>query len=361
MNHRENFHRMMRQDGPERLPKDMWTTPPFIDLLEKHRGTRNVVEAFDLTFEMVTPAWRDDPAKWRAALEGLGYVVPEGGVIGGCGRGHRKPAAESVGAAYHMTEPLHPLSIVESVEQFESLPWPNVDDPEHYAPVPDRARQVQDGGRAAIGVAHCTIFEVAWGARGMDHLFMDLAEGNGIAEWLFDFFERRADRMVRAYARAGVDVVAFGDDVGTQRGMMMSVDMWREHLKPRLDRLIAAVREEQVGEPWIFYHSDGDIRDILDDLAEIGVQIINPMQPECMPIADVVADHKHHLGFWGMIGTQTTMPFGSPEDVRAAVAEVERFARDGASVVVSPTHMLEPDVPWENVEALVNAVQAVRM
>lgn len=94
--------------------------------------------------------------------------------------------------------------------------------------------------------------------------------------------------------------------------------------------------------------------------AEIGVDILNPVQPECMPVVEVIAQHKHHLAFWGMIGTQTTMPFGSPDDVRAAVAGCARYVQEGAAVIVASTHVLEPDVPWENIQALVKAMRGAR-
>jgi uroporphyrinogen decarboxylase len=80
-----------------------------------------------------------------------------------------------------------------------------------------------------------------------------------------------------------------------------------------------------------------------------------------MPVEEVVARHKHHLGFWGMIGTQTTMPFGSTGDVRAAVERCARLAREGVAVIVAPTHVLEPDVPWENIKTFVEAVQGTAL
>ena len=207
----------------------------------------------------------------------------------------------------------------------------------------------------------CTVFEAAWYIRGMDNLFGDLIEENGIGEWLLDWFTTRSTRMARIAASAGVDVIGLGDDVGTQRGMMMSVEFWREHLKPRLKKVIDAIREAQNQHVYVRYHSDGDIRLIIDDLIEIGVDILNPVQPECMPAGEVISTHRNRIGFWGMVGTQTTMPFGSPDDVRAVVADCARYAREGASVIVAPTHVLEPDVPWENIKALVDALHETRL
>jgi uroporphyrinogen decarboxylase len=142
--------------------------------------------------------------------------------------------------------------------------------------------------------------------------------------------------------------------------MMMSVEMWRERLKPRLQKVIAAVRATQRMPTWIAYHSDGNIQRILPELIEIGVDILNPVQPECMPIDKVVGAYKDRIAFWGGIGTQTTLPFGSPADIAAAVQVCAGWVTRGAAMTIAPTHVIEPDVPWTNVRALVDAVKAVR-
>ena len=80
-----------------------------------------------------------------------------------------------------------------------------------------------------------------------------------------------------------------------------------------------------------------------------------------MPVRETIERFKDRLAFWGLIGTQTTMPFGTPDEVRAVVKEAYDLAAQGARIVLAPTHVLEPDVPWENIEALVQAAQQPRM
>lgn len=354
----ENFMRMMRHEEPQWIPMDLPVTPPVEDLIQQKKGTRDAALAFDLDFQYCGPRFRGDPAKWRAAFEELGFPVPENAEIWDNGVTHVPPAPGSTGKAYHFREMLHPLSVITDVKQLERLPWPSLDDPDADRGLAERVAEIHRDGKVAASSMECTVFEFAWYLRGMDNLFGDLIEENGIADWLLDLFAEWSSRKARMAVRAGVDVIALGDDVGTQRGMMMSVDFWREHLKPRLKRVIDSIRGVQKSHVYVRYHSDGDIRAIIDDLVEIGVDILNPVQPECMPLAEVIPQHRHHLAFWGMIGTQTTMPFGTPEDVRAVVKECAHYAREGASVIIAPTHVLEPDVPWENIEALVEAVRA---
>ena len=358
---RENFFLMLRHERPQRLPFDLPVTPPVEDLIEQKTGTRDIVKAFDTDFRGCGARFPGDPAKWRSAYEALGLQIPTNAEIDGAGCTHVPPPPGSTGKAYHFREMLHPLSVIEDVKQLEQLPWPDLDNPAAGDGLPGRIAEIRRAGKVATASIECTLFEAAWYVRGMDNLFGDLIEENGIADWLLDWFTERSIRSARISAAAGVDVIGLGDDVGTQRGMMMSVDFWREHFKPRLKKVIDSIRAAQNEHVYVRYHSDGDIRPIIDDLIEIGIDILNPIQPECMPVDEVVAKYKKDIAFWGIVGTQTTMPFGTTGDVRTVVADCARLAREGAAVIVSPTHVLEPDVPWENIEALVEAVHGVRL
>ena len=95
---------------------------------------------------------------------------------------------------------------------------------------------------------------------------------------------------------------------------------------------------------------------MIADLVDIGVNVLNPVQPECMDPAKIKREYGKHLSFWGTVGTQTTMPFGSPEEVKQIVRERIRTVGRGGGLIVAPTHLVEPEVPWENLLALVEAV-----
>jgi uroporphyrinogen decarboxylase len=139
--------------------------------------------------------------------------------------------------------------------------------------------------------------------------------------------------------------------------MLMSVRMWRTWLKPRLARVIAAAKSVRPA-VLVFYHSDGDVTAIVDDLIEIGVDILNPVQPECMDPVALRRRYGKRVGIWGTIGTQSTFPFGSPDDVRREVrTRIETVGTDGG-LFLAPTHMIEPEVPFENIVAFVDAVKS---
>jgi uroporphyrinogen decarboxylase len=159
------------------------------------------------------------------------------------------------------------------------------------------------------------------------------------------------------FAAADVDLLVLGDDIATQRGLMMSLPMWRRIFKPRLRQIIRAAKAIKP-DLLIFYHSDGNVWDAIPDLIETGVQVLNPVQPECMNPAEVKRVFGDRLACFGTVSVQRTMPLGTPDDVRAEVRErIQTVGRQGG-LLLAPAHVLQPDTPWENVVAFFEAVRA---
>jgi len=158
------------------------------------------------------------------------------------------------------------------------------------------------------------------------------------------------------FCEAGVDILRLGDDVGSQKGMLMSPEVWRKWLKPGLKKVIKSARDINP-EIHIFYHSDGYIEPIIPELIEIGVDILNPVQPECMDPAKLKREYGDKLAFWGTVSCQRTMPFGTPEDVINEVKLRIKTVGENGGLLIAPTHILEPDVPWENVLAFFEGVK----
>jgi uroporphyrinogen decarboxylase len=135
--------------------------------------------------------------------------------------------------------------------------------------------------------------------------------------------------------------------------MLFSPRLWRRLFKPRLARLFEPFRE--VGQP-VILHSDGDIRAILPDLVEIGVTALNPVQPEVLEPAWLQKEYGDRLAFYGGISTQGVLPSGTPEEVRAAVAEcMRRLAPRGTGLMIGPSHRMQTDIPGANVAAMLDA------
>jgi uroporphyrinogen decarboxylase len=162
--------------------------------------------------------------------------------------------------------------------------------------------------------------------------------------------------LIHRYLDLGVDGGYFGDDYGAQKNLIMSPATWRALIKPRLRRLFAPFRER--GLP-IVMHSDGQIQAILPDLVEIGLTVLNPVQPEVLDHAWLRQNFGQRLAFFGGISTQTVLPYGTPDEVAQAVATCRsNLAPDHTGLLLAPSHRMMTDVPMENVEALLASFQA---
>lgn len=249
-----------------------------------------------------------------------------------------------------------PLARVESVEELEKYPFPDMMHPERHLHLEAAILAVHKRGMAAIGSMGQIIFELSWAMRGMEQWMTDMFFNQEFLAALLDKITAICTDMARRFVEAGVDILHMGDDVGTQRAMIMNPKMWRKWLKPRLAAVVEAGKAVRPDIP-VKYHSDGYIEDIIPDLCEVGVTILNPVQPECMDPARLKRMYGDRLAFWGTIGTQTTMPLGSPAEVKETVKERIRTVGQGGGLVLAPTHSINPDVPWENIVAFYEAAE----
>ena len=201
-----------------------------------------------------------------------------------------------------------------------------------------------------------SLFERAWTMRGMENVFMDMVER---PEFVHEFLDTIADwnlEVVNAMLdRFPFDGVEFGDDWGSQRGLLMGPDHWREFVKPRIKRMYAAVRGK--GRK-VFIHSCGKVDSVFDDLVEIGLNVFNPFQPEVMDTFALSKKYKGRLAFWGGISTQRLLPYGTPDDVRRDVKHILKTIGAGGGYIAAPAHSTPKDVPVENLVALIETLNS---
>lgn len=197
------------------------------------------------------------------------------------------------------------------------------------------------------------LFERAWSLRGLVEFMMDMA---GDPVYAGELLDRVADiqlALIHRFLALGVDGFYFGDDYGGQANMLIAPKMWRSLIKPRLARLFEPIRA--AGLP-ILMHSDGHIEPILPDLVEIGLNMYNPVQPEVTDFRWLRETFGDRLAYYGGVSTQTTLPFGTPDDVRAAVrVAAAELAPEGTGLLIAPSHRMMSDIGMENVAALLEA------
>ena len=243
-----------------------------------------------------------------------------------------------------------------SLEEIEQFPLPDFDAEYRYAHLDEEVRSIRRRDLASVAFMAMTIFETAWQIRGLDTLVTDMITDEDRAGCLLDRITQLSAFRARRFATAGVDVIHIGDDVGMQDRMFISPATWRKWLKPRLAQVIDAAREVNP-DVVFFYHSDGFVEPIIPELIEIGVNALNPVQPECMAPAVIKERYGDRLAFWGTVGIQDTLPFGTPEDVEAEVKLRIETVGQGGGLYLSPTHVIAPEVPYENLFALVEAAK----
>lgn len=349
MNQLERFRATCAHERPDRILYEASFTPDLERRLAERLGTEDFVGHYGM-FDPV--AVSPKPPEGHAPPDFRGYFdnanLPEGTTISEDG-----PAMVPSGF-YHFWGYVSPLRNARSLSELEAYPLD-----QHLDYVTDHmADEVADarahGKVTRMEVVH--MYETAWQIRGYEEFLMDLITQPEWAACVLDKIAARCKFRAVAGARAGVDYLFCGDDVANQNSLMFSHEMWREFIHSRWADIWSAARaiKPDIG---IFYHSDGNVMPIIPELIEAGVTILNPVQPECVDPQEIKRRYGEKIVLHGTIGTQSTMPFGTPQEVRSTIKErVETLADDGA-LILAPTHVLEPEVPIANVEAFFDACQ----
>ncbi|MFC1574241.1 uroporphyrinogen decarboxylase family protein [Candidatus Latescibacterota bacterium] len=348
MTSRERVLSALNRKPPDRVPAVLYGelvgyVPHVAALLEKKCGGIPALEyfGFDITSFSLAPTSEQHDFSVFISID-KNTTVDDWGV------------GWKTGRHLHYAEVQHPL-LNRTLEEIREYPFPDLDAEYRYQQTHDKNRELHGKGLATAYFAG-SIFETAWYMRGMEQLFMDIMTESATSDFLLDRITDIVAGSARHLAGADLDLLILGDDIAMQTGMLMSLDMWRETFKPRLMRVIRAAKEVKP-DILVFYHSDGNVWDAIPDLIDAGIDVLNPVQPECMDPALVKREFGDSLSFFGTISLQETLPFGTPDDVRAEVKlRMETVGQNGG-LLLAPSHVLQPDVPWENIAALFEAVE----
>ena len=347
MNQRENVLALFRREPFQWIPPEFGLCPALIEEYKKNTGSELEYEDY---FEM---PWRF--AKGISFPKNDSQFLPyhkdlkPGTYIDAWGIAYEPGSA----AAQHMTRLRSPLRGIDSLSEIKAYPFPDFRKGD-VSGQKESVKEIHSRGLAAGGMLQTTIWETSWYIRGMEDLMMDMMSEDPIAEYILDTVTQQQIYRAQCYARAGVDILFLGDDIGMQRTPMMSEELYCRWLKPRLKQVIDAARAINP-DLLIHYHSCGCATVFIPHLLEAGIDILNPVQPESMDFKAIYKEFGGRLSFHGTIGTQTTMPFGTPQEVQRVFREHMEIARSQGGLLPAPTHLLEPEVPWENIMAYVQA------
>jgi uroporphyrinogen-III decarboxylase len=185
---------------------------------------------------------------------------------------------------------------------------------------------------------------------------MDFVLDPELSERILDIPYNYHLNAAKKLTQMGVDMIWLGDDMGGQNGMLISPELWRKYFKPRMATIISELKSINP-EVKIAYHSDGNIFPIIPELIEIGLDVLNPIQPAPLDPERVEKEYGDRLCFWGSVDEQYTLPFGTPEEVKNEVVHRLRTLGKNGGLVIGPTHHVQLDTPLDNFWAMVNTIR----
>ena len=230
--------------------------------------------------------------------------------------------------------------------------FPNPDDPERFAPLAKLCDQYADDFFIGADVSG-SIFEPCYHIRGMENLMVDMVEDLRSVETFFDNAMEFTRRVCERALDYPIDWVWLGDDVGGQSSMMMSPNMWRAILKPRMATIIRAIKSKRP-KVWVAYHTCGSVDLIVPDLIEIGIDVLNPIQPLCpgMEPKSLKRRFGDSIAFFGGLDTQELLVNETADQVFRQSCELIRAMSAGGGYIFGASHTIQPDVPLDNVLVL---------
>jgi uroporphyrinogen decarboxylase len=198
-------------------------------------------------------------------------------------------------------------------------------------------------------------FEKANAARGIENFLCDIARDYDFAKKLCrKIIDKNLVMLDNFLPIKEIDGVLLGSDWGSQASTLMSPEIWDDMIRPGEQEeydLVHAYGKD------VWVHSCGCVDALIPRLIEMGLDVLNPVQPECMDIAALKANYGEKLAFWGGISTQQTLPFGTPEEVKAEARAVREMMSRGGGYIFAPAQEIQDDVPLENIEALLEVAR----
>ena len=226
----------------------------------------------------------------------------------------------------------------------------------NYSGFADAVKAARDTtGKYILVLIYGSHFEKANSARGIERFLADMAGEPVFAQKLLNtIIEKNMVMLENILSIEEIDGILLGSDWGSQRGLLMSPETWEEMIRPGEQREYDLVHSYGK-DVWI--HSCGNVEQIIPELVEMGMDVLNPVQPECMDIQKLKENYGDKLTFWGGIGTQRILPYGTPDDVKKEARRVREMMSKNGGYIFSPAQDIQRDVPAENIMALLDVAR----
>jgi uroporphyrinogen decarboxylase len=380
MNSRERVNTAIAHKQPDRVPVDFLAVPEIWHALEnvlpRSEHQVNASAYFDSSWESILRKlevdcrvisydqfceppksvfrsggevewWnvqsRSTPSRmWRWKMnDGLAYDV-----FGRCFR-----TQKNASGSYEENVPV--LVSAKTIEDLKSHAWPEADWWD-FGPVNSVIQAMNSDTAHHIRYRIGSVFEIAWQLRGMDNFLMDMALEPDIPRYIM---ERLTDvyveniNQVLTLASDDIDMVYFYDDMASNSSLLISLDMYDDLIRPCHARIVAAAKK--YGKK-VMYHSDGALHPLIERLIDIGVDVLNPIQPNVLDMEPerLKKDFGDRLSFHGGIDIIDVLPKGTPDRVRAEAQRLISILGHDGGYILASSHHIQADTPLENILAL---------
>lgn len=380
MNSRERILKTLKHEEPDRVPYDLagstWTgiTNTAYQNLRKH-----------LRFEPDEPVWSDVIQQIVIPSEDIldRFEVDTRGVFPLTSHnwdvysklkdgGEFWEYFDEWGFTHHFPKNGHWFSLVkhpmdaidfEADNVIESYKWPDAGNKERFAGLREKAIQFRDQGKIVMTKGLCAgLFEMHQRVRGMENSMLDpfLFPVNSdkligkLADLKIEFWDACLDELGDV-----VDIVGEGDDYGTQQSQLIDPGQFREYYKPHFDRVLSFIKKKSP-QVKLMFHSCGNVRPIISDFIELGVDILNPVHITAtgMEPVQLKKDFGKDIVFWGGgVDTQHILPSGTPDQVKDDVKRNIDALAPGGGYVFNTVHNIQAEVPPQNIVAMWEALQ----
>ena len=359
MNSRERFHKVVNHEEPDRVPMDYWATSASYRQLRDYFGITakedqewGIMETWSISEELLRRLHTDFRRVYMKPSSSFKFEeYPDGTVNSEYGfRG------KYIGYYWEVTH--FPWAEFTEVEQVEDYPWPDADDPSRMDGVIGWAKHLhEETDYAVVGMVGGPwgVFEICEHyMRGFDKFLIDLIQRPKLAEAMMDKSMELAldmNRVLLDEVGDFLDLVQVGDDLGHQNGLILSPKMYRSMVKSRHKKIYGEIHK-RAPHIKVLYHSCGAIEPLIEDLIDVGVDILNPIQPLAKGMESAVLKKKYgdRLTFHGGIELQVAMDAqGTVNDVRKEVDTRLQALAPGGGYILAPAHNIQPESTREKI------------
>lgn len=362
MTSRERVLAACKHQQPDRVPCDAWFRDDVRRNFMKWLGIKDVESLYKfLGIDFRTIGVQEIDQKYLAKTNGvLGdnveltgerFIFHENGVFEDNWGVMRKNGSDGL-----YTEWLDgPLTEAESSDDLDKFPWPAMDILESQESVNKKVAAIRASGDYAIRGSISNPYKQAWQMRGMENMLCDMMLEPDFALDLMtrlgSYYKEKGIRL----AKAGVDMIGIVGDIATQQTLLFSLDVYRTIMKPVLVDMIHAFREINP-DLLMFFHSDGNLTMVMDELIDTGFNLVNPIQPECMNVYEIKDKYGDRITMHGTVSIQELLPNGTVDDVHREIGKIIDYCGNDGGLVICPSNLIQNDTPMENILALYEEV-----